>query len=77
MNYGLKHLDVSWNCIRFKGAVGMAQGLKVSNCLSCGITFYSHTPTPIRGVITIIQGIQGWIQDFIHLEDVRKILVYS
>ena len=30
MNYGLKHLDLSWNCIRFKGAVGMAQGLKVS-----------------------------------------------
>ncbi|KAJ7381769.1 hypothetical protein OS493_039122, partial [Desmophyllum pertusum] len=28
VNYGLKHLDVSWNCIRFKGAVGMAQGLK-------------------------------------------------
>lgn len=30
MNYGLKHLDLSWNCIRFKGAVGVAQGLKVS-----------------------------------------------
>jgi len=44
-NYGLKHFDVSWNCIRFKGAVGMAQALKVIDRLliinpsSCCILF--------------------------------------
>ena len=48
MNYGLKHLDLSWNCIRFKGAVGMAQGLKVSLVLTA--TDGDHFLTVQKGV---------------------------